>query len=228
MMFALVAILCAAGGSPLKIARRGNGTELYKCVASQAGSDSVPYQPKCVASQAGSSGVPLISCEKACLPATYKCINNQCVLYTGVHAEGPVPSGVDLSTCQNLCYASQIWSFPTGGAVYSSPAVSSDGKVVYVGSGDNNLYAVDAVNGSKIWSFLTGNLVQSSPAVSSDGKVVYVGSDDTNLYAVDAVNGSKIWSFQTGGDVESSPAVSSDGKVVYVGSDYTNLYAVEA
>ena len=68
----------------------------------------------------------------------------------------------------------------------SSPALSRDGKVVYVGSGDNSLYAVDAVTGSKISSFATGDEVTSSPALSSDGKVVYVGSGDNSLYAVDA------------------------------------------
>ena len=81
---------------------------------------------------------------------------------------------------------SEIWSFPTGSNVLSSPAVSSDGKVVFVGSNDNNLYTVDAVTGSKIRSFPTFGGVDSSPALSSDGKVVYVGSDDTKLYAIAA------------------------------------------
>ena len=66
----------------------------------------------------------------------------------------------------------------------SDPALSSDGKVVYVGIDDNSLYAVDAVNGSKIWSFATGGQVESSPALSSDGKVVYVGTNNNTLYAV--------------------------------------------
>ena len=34
------------------------------------------------------------------------------------------------------------WSFATGGYVYSSPAVSSDGATVYVGSWDNKVYAL--------------------------------------------------------------------------------------
>ncbi|MER5911896.1 PQQ-binding-like beta-propeller repeat protein, partial [Streptomyces sp. NPDC001982] len=72
------------------------------------------------------------------------------------------------------------WAFPTGSAVSSSPTVA-DG-VVYVGSDDNNLYAVDARTGKKRWAFPTGSAVSSSPTVA-DG-VVYVGSDDNNLYAV--------------------------------------------
>ena len=123
---------------------------------------------------------------------------------------------------------SMIWSFATGSAVQSLPAISSDGKVLYVGSYDNNLYAVDALTGSKIWSFATNSAVDSSPALSSDGKVVYFGSNDGNLYAVAALTGSKIWSFETGGAVSTSPAIGSDGTVVYVGSDDQNLYAVDA
>merc|ERR1712195_381180 len=123
---------------------------------------------------------------------------------------------------------SKIWSFATGKYVDSSPALSSDGKVVYVGSGDHNLYAVNASTGSKIWSFATGDGVNSSPALSIDGKVVYIGSTDNSLYAVNALTGSKIWSFATRGFVDSSPTLSSDGKVVYIGSYDNNLYAVNA
>jgi eukaryotic-like serine/threonine-protein kinase len=53
--------------------------------------------------------------------------------------------------------------------------------VVYVGSGDNSLYAVDARTGNKLWSFATGAAIISSPAVANG--VVYVGSYDGKLYA---------------------------------------------
>ena len=47
------------------------------------------------------------------------------------------------------------WSFTTGSAVFSSPAVVNG--VVYVGSDDGNIYALNATTGSKLWSFTTGN-----------------------------------------------------------------------
>ena len=89
----------------------------------------------------------------------------------------------------------------------SCPALSSDGKAVYVGGDDSNIYAVTALNGSKIWSFATGLY----PFL--DSREVCVGSNDCSLYAVDAVTGSKIWSFATGSYVRCSPAL-SDSKVV--------------
>jgi hypothetical protein len=73
------------------------------------------------------------------------------------------------------------WSFPTGGAVYSSPALGPDGTV-YVGSYDGKLYAVTA-EGQLKWSFPTGGRIYSSPALGPDG-TVYVGLDDGKLYAV--------------------------------------------
>jgi outer membrane protein assembly factor BamB/PKD repeat protein len=114
------------------------------------------------------------------------------------------------------------WRFETGGGVSSSPAVANG--VVYVGSNDNNLSAIDAATGTVKWWFATGNYVYSSPAVANG--VVYVGSYDNNLYAIDAVTGTEKWRFATGNYVYSSPAVANG--VVYVGSYDNNLYAIDA
>jgi outer membrane protein assembly factor BamB len=114
------------------------------------------------------------------------------------------------------------WSFTTGNSVYSSPAVV-DG-VVYAGSFDNNVYALNASTGAKVWSFTTGGSVYSSPTVANG--VVYVGSFDDNVYALKATTGTKLWSFTTGGKVASSPTVANG--VVYFGSFDDNVYALNA
>jgi len=74
------------------------------------------------------------------------------------------------------------WTFETGDVVRSSPTVV-DGTV-FVGSHDDNLYAIDAETGEEEWAFETGDEVESSPMVV-DG-TVFVGSRDGNLYAVNA------------------------------------------
>ena len=43
--------------------------------------------------------------------------------------------------------------------VFSSPTLSPDGGVVYVGSADNSLYAVNTADGIKKWAFATGGTV---------------------------------------------------------------------
>ena len=114
------------------------------------------------------------------------------------------------------------WTFTTGGPVHSSPAVV-DG-IVYVGSRDGYIYALDAVTGEKIWAFKTESWVESSPVVV--GGVVYCGSNDGTLYALDAKNGAKSWAFATPYSIRSTPAV-ADG-VVYIGCDDYDIYAVDA
>jgi outer membrane protein assembly factor BamB len=106
--------------------------------------------------------------------------------------------------------------------IHSSPTVV-DG-VVYFGSQDWNLYAVDAGTGTKLWEFRTNGFVDSSPAVV-DG-IVYFGSNDSNLYALDAETGTELWRFHTGKAIESSPAV-ADGMVLFGSDDYI-FYALDA
>ncbi len=74
-----------------------------------------------------------------------------------------------------------------------SPAVV-DG-VVYIGSNDDYLYALNADNGALIWKFGTGGDVYSSPTVA-DG-VVYFGSDDNSINAVDIATGSQVRAYQS-------------------------------
>jgi len=70
--------------------------------------------------------------------------------------------------------------FRTDATIRSSPVVAGD--VIYFGSDDGNLYAVDLETFEERWRFRTGGEVRSSPAIG-DG-VVYVGSRDGYLYAV--------------------------------------------
>jgi eukaryotic-like serine/threonine-protein kinase len=112
----------------------------------------------------------------------------------------------------------------------SSPLVVA-GRV-YVGSGDGNIYALDAASGELQWKFATGDVVHASPAWA-DGAIV-VGSWDSYLYALDARTGAERWRFHGGEDpdihnqvgFQSSPAI-VDG-VVYVGCRDSNLYAIDA
>jgi outer membrane protein assembly factor BamB len=116
------------------------------------------------------------------------------------------------------------WKFQTDDEVWSSPVIA-DG-VVYFGSDDDHLYAVNAETGESVWHFETGDDIHSSPAVS-DG-LVYIFSYDGYLYAVDVEKGQEVWKFDTlddsllseihrpsYDDYMSSPVV--DKSVVYIG-----------
>ncbi len=75
---------------------------------------------------------------------------------------------------------SPLWHNPKDALVVSGPAVA--GGVVYVGSSDHKVYALDAATGQVRWSYPTGNQIFSSPVVS--GTIVYIGSEDGKLYAL--------------------------------------------
>jgi outer membrane protein assembly factor BamB len=128
----------------------------------------------------------------------------------------PCTTGVDALDTSD---GHRLWHFS---AFDPRPVNVSDG-VVYFGSYQGSLYAVDAVTGVKKWSYPTGPIA-SSPAVA-DG-VVYVGSEDHHVYAVDASTGTKLWIFTTGDKVHSSPAIA--GGIVYIGSNDGFVYALEA
>ena len=76
-----------------------------------------------------------------------------------------------------------VWTFKTdvGNVGFVSSLAIADG-VVYVGSGDGRLYALDAETGQEKWRFKTDGAIVSSPAVA--GGVVYFASTDGYLYAV--------------------------------------------
>lgn len=88
------------------------------------------------------------------------------------------------------------WRFATGDRVVSSP-VWNDG-VLFFGSDDGNVYAVDAATGLQRWKYTTGGPVPSTPAVA--GGLVYVGSYDGKLHALNARTGRAVWKFSTGGE----------------------------
>ena len=112
----------------------------------------------------------------------------------------------------------------------SSPVVWKG--AVYFGSGDGNIYSLNATSGTLNWKFKTGDVVHASPAIA-DG-TLFVGSWDSYFYALDAATGKEKWRFKTGEDpdihnqvgIQSSAAV-ADG-MVYFGCRDSHLYALDA
>lgn len=112
----------------------------------------------------------------------------------------------------------------------SSPVVANG--TVYFGSGDTNIYALDAASGTFKWKFKAGNVIHASPALANG--TIYVGSWDSYFYALDAATGAEKWRFKTGEDpdthnqqgIQSSAAV-ADG-IVYFGCRDSNFYALDS
>jgi len=127
----------------------------------------------------------------------------------------------------NAQTGAQVWSFATGGAVYSSPALTDSG-VLYVGSDDGIVYSINAATGTERWNFPTGAQIGSSPSVGMDG-TIYVGSANGYIYALtDNVTSAVItWSHQlsTTDGVRSATIVGSDRLII--GTFDNSLYSID-
>lgn len=86
------------------------------------------------------------------------------------------------------------WTYQTGASVYSSPAVL-DG-MLYVGSLDGKLYALDSETGLQAWNFTAAGPIYSSPAV--DSNQVYFLDESGTMYALDAATGAQNWAIALG------------------------------
>jgi outer membrane protein assembly factor BamB len=98
-------------------------------------------------------------------------------------------SGVAVGQSGPSDISNYIWKYETEGPITGSPVIA-DAKV-YFGSQDENIYCLNARNGSLIWKFPTEYKVRSTPAVV--GGRVYTGADDGNVYCIDADTGTQIW-----------------------------------
>jgi len=122
----------------------------------------------------------------------------------------------------------------------SSPVIA-DG-VLYVGSADGAIFALDPGSGETKWRFQTGEglsreqgmrrRVDMTPAVENG--TVFVGSGDHSFYAIDAATGKMRWSYVAGPGMASMTnqsytrpaAVLRNGTVYFVTGD--GLHALDA
>ncbi len=130
----------------------------------------------------------------------------------------------------------KIWQFKSQNSILSTPAclensapwesdslsLNTNEEMVYFGSTDGFLYALQAKSGKLNWKFKADGGIYSSPAIH-DG-MIFFGSVDGYLYALYLKDGSMAWKFRTGEDIYSSPAVTES--LVYIGSNDYCMYAL--
>ncbi len=115
----------------------------------------------------------------------------------------------------------KAWEFRAGGAIESAPAVAYG--IVFFGSKDKHIYAVDVDTGKSRWTFKMEKAVVTTPVVA-DG-IVYAASKDKHIYAIDARTGEKHWQFSPGNDI-SATAVGHG--LVFFGCKDKQIYALDA
>merc|ERR1712166_407599 len=117
-----------------------------------------------------------------------------------------------------------LWKFKTGQSIENAVAVGNG--IVYAGSDDDSVYALNATTGEKIWQddeYSTTSQSMMTPTVA-DG-IVYFSVTGT-LYAADSMNGTVLWKYrvnqvwhnQTINDYSSTTSPAIKDNIVYVGS----------
>lgn len=131
------------------------------------------------------------------------------------------------------------WVVPMGGYVSgSAPAVYEGGNIVYAvcGKPDNNLYAINADDGTVKWKKQlvsdTESSVKGIPSIDTDGNVYILGGDQnsTAVFVSYSPDGNQRWSFDewwAANNVTPAPSVQSvipaiNGDFVYIGNTGTS------
>jgi outer membrane protein assembly factor BamB len=105
---------------------------------------------------------------------------------------------------------------------FEGTAAIADG-VVYVGSEDEFVYALNLADGKQKWKFKANGAIRIGVAVN--GGCVYAGDDDGKLHCIDAKTGAKRWTFDTDADITSAP--NFDGDKVLFGAGDQLLYCLD-
>jgi outer membrane protein assembly factor BamB len=117
----------------------------------------------------------------------------------------------------------------------NSPGNNADSLtpgLVFIGSDDGSIYALDLDKGTKQWSAKTDGPISTSPYVHTSyfhngtisSALLVVGSEDGTLYTYNAFSGQAGWSYKTGGAIKTDPVI-VDGSVL-VESEDGHLYSL--
>ena len=112
-------------------------------------------------------------------------------------------------------------NFEADGKIWSA-ATASNG-ILYFGTLEHTVYAVDAEDGEEVWSHEVNGGVVGSPLVL--GNTVYVGTLGRNIYALDAATGEQKWKFSGDNWFWASPV--SDGTTIYAATLGGSIYAID-
>jgi outer membrane protein assembly factor BamB len=100
----------------------------------------------------------------------------------------------------------KVWEFEADGDVINSAAAYG---MVFLGSKDKRVYALNADSGQERWRFEMDKAVRPQTSLVVADDVLYVFGEDRNLYAVDAQTDKMRWRFSTGENIWYSPVIAN-------------------
>jgi outer membrane protein assembly factor BamB len=109
-----------------------------------------------------------------------------------------------------------VWMFEAEreiAGIWSTPALSPDGSLLYFGANKGGIYALDRQSGTLRWQFPIVGSVYSSVAVGADG-TVYTASSVGHVFALDGATGRQLLDFNANAAIWTAPAIRPDGTLV--------------
>ena len=113
-------------------------------------------------------------------------------------------------------------AYSWSGTGWTGQASCLDG-MVYFGSVDRHIYALDASNGAFKWAYRAPKMFKSSLCVY--GNLIFSGNVDNRVHCIRRQTGEPVWTFKTRSDVDSSPVVADDR--LYIGGEDSTLYCLD-
>jgi len=113
------------------------------------------------------------------------------------------------------------WRFKAKRAITSSAAISQG--IVFFGSMDSTLYALDAKTGWVIWRYRLGRPSISTPFIVEN--LIFTGASSGDITCIDVRTAKEVWHYSTENQVTGSPIVYKDS--LYCGSVDGHLYSLE-
>jgi len=121
--------------------------------------------------------------------------SNKASCQTAMFGTNPQHTGVYDASMPTELILVKKWKFKTDGMIFSSAVVVNN--VIYIGSDDSCLYAVNA-DGTLKWKFKSNGIIRSTPAVKDT--VAYFNNYGGKFYAIGTKTGNKLWHFDTEGE----------------------------
>lgn len=122
---------------------------------------------------------------------------------------------------------------PTPTTLWTNSTVAADkiiagplqvGDLVYVGTADNHLSALDASTGMEKWRFSTSGPIWATPTYHEG--ILYLTCMDKQVYALDANTGAQLWQTELGGAISAQAIVNPGENLVYVGAYDNAMHAL--
>lgn len=114
---------------------------------------------------------------------------------------------------------------PSGGPSLATPAVSTDGKWLFIGSSQTgDVYKLNAQTGALVWTRYVDSCGESAVTVS--GSSLFVSG--CSVYSLSAATGATLWHSTKIGPTISSPAIAKGLVFVTALGNYSGTFALDA